>query len=575
MRWRSRLLQTLTVLQAVSLFQGIGTPPEKQHDKLSNGTEATNTSAAPPVGYTPRLSSNYSGILEVFHHGNWTTVQLSTEDTKAAARTVCGGVYEVTRGRVAPDTLCLIGCSYGNGQLLCKGGSLSVCTEVSNITCWHADVRLVGGSDHCAGRVEIWQNGTWGTVCDDGWDEKDARVVCAQLGCGVAVDATGERESFGPGKGRITMAEVKCSGNETQLRQCPFETHEQFCGHKEDAGVVCSESKHPYSTTANMTQMPDSPTLTTVMESTVMTTKALARLPPAVTGCIVLTLILLMVPAVNIALCRYYRNGHVFAILKTNSGLPAPIQHEEHQRNSIIQMNAPADSPPSGVVNGGVPIPRRLQAQASADASTSDNSEYEHFDFSLEPAVAMASYKNSVRGGTVQSSAVMQKPAFHCLEEQASCPESPISPPHQQAAYEDSSSTSSGESYINTEQKCDTRANVNLLDHDSSSTSSGEEYKNTGPNAEELLKQGHGDVSAPENSMMPPVIDSPCPAGSGDPGDRGDPIPAAPWSPENSSTSSEDDYQNVGWDIAPLRTSVSQDPDCSSDSDYENVMDVP
>lgn len=108
----------------------------------------------------------------------------------------------------------------------------------------HTDVRLVGGSDHCAGRVEIWQNGTWGTVCDDGWDEQDARVVCAQLGCGVAVDATGERASFGPGKGRITMVEVNCSGKETQLQQCPFETHEHFCGHKEDAGVVCSGNPH-------------------------------------------------------------------------------------------------------------------------------------------------------------------------------------------------------------------------------------------------------------------------------------------------------------------------------------------
>lgn len=87
------------------------------------------------MGYTPRLSSNYSGALEVFHYGNWTTVQLSNEDTEAAARTVCGGVYEVTQGSMAANTLCLIGCGYGDGQLFCKGGSLSVCSEASNITC--------------------------------------------------------------------------------------------------------------------------------------------------------------------------------------------------------------------------------------------------------------------------------------------------------------------------------------------------------------------------------------------------------------------------------------------------------
>lgn len=106
-------------------------------------------------------------------------------------------------------------------------------------------VRLVGDSRSDRGRVEIYINGEWGTVCDDLWTLVSARVVCRQLGFQHALKAAKNSE-FGEGKDlRILLDDVKCVGTESSLLDCRHAgvgTHN--CAHYEDAGVICGNSSY-------------------------------------------------------------------------------------------------------------------------------------------------------------------------------------------------------------------------------------------------------------------------------------------------------------------------------------------
>ena len=84
-------------------------------------------------------------------------------------------------------------------------------------------------------------NGIWGTVCDDGWDDTDAGVVCRQLGFGSSGTATGSA-GFGLALGSIWLNGVTCTGNESTLASCGHfgVGIANGCYHYEDAGVKCS-----------------------------------------------------------------------------------------------------------------------------------------------------------------------------------------------------------------------------------------------------------------------------------------------------------------------------------------------
>ena len=100
-------------------------------------------------------------------------------------------------------------------------------------------VRLVNGLTEYEGRVEVYYNGVWGTVCDDFWDLNDAQVVCRELGFGYPIAAI-HGAFYGQGSGQIWLDNVKCFGTEGNIGNCShigWGSHD--CGHHEDASIKC------------------------------------------------------------------------------------------------------------------------------------------------------------------------------------------------------------------------------------------------------------------------------------------------------------------------------------------------
>ncbi|KAL3847190.1 hypothetical protein ACJMK2_018113 [Sinanodonta woodiana] len=108
------------------------------------------------------------------------------------------------------------------------------------------DIRLTDARIPTRGKIEIFYSGSWGRVCDDGFYDSSATVVCRQLfGGGVTGKAIQTYDYvyydyMYHDIATIWLDDVFCVGTEARLMDCPHLPWGQHnCVNAEDVGVNC------------------------------------------------------------------------------------------------------------------------------------------------------------------------------------------------------------------------------------------------------------------------------------------------------------------------------------------------
>ncbi|XP_058256785.1 T-cell differentiation antigen CD6-like isoform X2 [Hemibagrus wyckioides] len=657
------VLPMVVVLHALFLHQGL------QSAAISSNKNETNTTISnglvekrSPGGslHTASVSVDCSETLLAFQHSRWVTLTLTRQSNEAKKDMAqlcedlgCGGVF-AENGTASVNT-CLSDCTIENSNLYnCTEDAADNCSNMVEVACAWQAVQLIGGSDRCAGRVELFGPGGWGSVCDDGWDLKGGNVVCAQLGCGTALRVMGEAGDFVAGSGPIHIIHINCSGTERNLWQCGTEMNRgrNYCGHKEDASVVCSGSSHIQVTTVN-TFMTNVTNWTTETVIVVDADNKSGGISPPVLGCIVLSVTLLLLLLSNAAQCAYYKRrnggpevrGASQASQRDNSDTssdsdyehyynphlppPRPENNYEHDFDDCVRV-VDCNKEQRGFCEGR----NAVQTHTLDSESTSSGECYEKTEIQPEelmnPAkvnqlypeycIQMSPMHNTSEaakndedsfdsdstssGECYENTEVNAKPCVQPLEGDPLLPEQPLlshpipqptencsvfqpcSP--DQADALDSESTSSGECYENIEpemenllnpavnqfspENCIQRtpvhnttesANNDEDSFESDSTASGECYENTGVNAEPFFQTLEGDPLLPEHPPMSHPI----------PQLAGNSSVSQPYSldQDDSSTSSEEPYENVAEIDKSYFARSEPSVHSSSDSDYDDV----
>ncbi|XP_069566537.1 scavenger receptor cysteine-rich type 1 protein M130-like [Brachyistius frenatus] len=199
-----------------------------------------------------------SGRLEVKSNQSWSSVcedAFDLQDAAVVCRELGCGAPSVLRGapyeEVAPPMWSdRFHCEGSESSLLdCRISSADTCSpgKSAQLTCSDPDeVRLVGGTSRCVGRLEIKGGEEWRPVEQDFrdpsfWDLTSAAVVCKKLDCGTAISTSVRKRWFdgsrNAGSWRIWSS---CGRSDSTVRECASLLLSDFSN--KCLEVTCSES---------------------------------------------------------------------------------------------------------------------------------------------------------------------------------------------------------------------------------------------------------------------------------------------------------------------------------------------
>lgn len=106
-------------------------------------------------------------------------------------------------------------------------------------------IRILGGKTETEGRLQVKIDNVWGTVCNYGWDIKDAALVCQQLGLVLNPDDWYLERNEIPTAGtteNVILSNLQCDDFDIDITKCRSErigNFEQSCSHENDVGIRC------------------------------------------------------------------------------------------------------------------------------------------------------------------------------------------------------------------------------------------------------------------------------------------------------------------------------------------------